>query len=202
MATFTIHRGDTRPALRYRFPAGVDLTGATVRFTVDGIVSRAPAQIVQAAPLAEAEYLWQPANTDQTGLRRAEFEVTYPGGGIETFTHTEGGTRLAVHVLDRVESVAVVRHIIGETVSEPLTLTDDTGAALDLTGMTLTALVTTPGGTLELPLTIHDPLIGEAWPAWGDLGLAPGTYSVRIRMVLPDGGVDLSDDALRLEVLA
>lgn len=199
MATFPIYRGDTLPALRFRFPAGTDLTGATVRFTADGMVSRAAAEIITATAPAEAEYRWRKSDTAQTGLRRAEFEVTYPDGGVETFAYTDDGTRLAVHVLDRVEAATVMRHVIGETVAEPLTFTDDTGAALDLTGATVTAIVE---GVGELPLTVHDALLGEAWPAWDALGLTPGTYSVRLRIEWPNGDVDMSDDVSRLVVTA
>lgn len=84
MATFTLKRGDTAPALRYALlPEIVDLTGASVVFIMDGL-GRAPASVVSAAPPV-VQYDWQPGDTDRAGVRRAEFEVTYPDGGIETW---------------------------------------------------------------------------------------------------------------------
>ena len=85
MATFSIKRGDTSTALRYALkPTSVDLTGASVVFNMRGSVDRAPARIVTATPPV-VEYEWQVGDTAATGLRPAEFEVTYPDGGIETF---------------------------------------------------------------------------------------------------------------------
>lgn len=84
MATFTIKRGDTAPALRYALlPESVDLSGASVVFIMDGL-GRAPALVVEARP-AVVQYDWQPGDTDRTGLHRAEFEVTYSDGSIETY---------------------------------------------------------------------------------------------------------------------
>ena len=84
MATFYIKRGDTAPALRFALlPETVDLTGANVVFVMDGL-GRLPAQIITASPPV-VEYDWQPGDTDQAGLRRAEFEVTYSDGAVETF---------------------------------------------------------------------------------------------------------------------
>lgn len=84
MATFTIKRGDTAPALRYALlPETVDLTGASVVFVLDG-GGRLPAQIVTPSPPV-VQYDWQPGDTDRAGLRRAEFEVTYSDGAIETW---------------------------------------------------------------------------------------------------------------------
>lgn len=85
MATFYIKRGDTGPALRYDLlPSTVDLTGASVVFNMRGAVDRAPVRIVTASPPV-VEYEWQAGDTATTGLRPAEFEVTYPGGLVETF---------------------------------------------------------------------------------------------------------------------
>lgn len=97
MATFTISRGDTSPALRYALlPDTVDLTGATVVFNMRGVLSRAPATVARLAPPA-VQYAWQAGDTDQPGLYRAEFEITYPGGQVETFPT---GDVLAVHITD------------------------------------------------------------------------------------------------------
>ncbi|HHW34406.1 MAG TPA: hypothetical protein GXX24_09765 [Paracoccus solventivorans] len=84
MATFTIKRGDTAPALRYALlPETVDLSGASVAFVMDGL-GRLPARVIEARP-AVVQYDWQPGDTDRTGLHRAEFEVTYSDGAIETW---------------------------------------------------------------------------------------------------------------------
>jgi len=84
MATFTIKRGDTAPALRFALlPETVDLSGASVAFVMDGL-GRAPAHVIEARP-AVVQYDWQPGDTDRAGLYRAEFEVTYSDGAVETF---------------------------------------------------------------------------------------------------------------------
>lgn len=96
MATFTIKRGDTSPALRYALiPASVNLTGATVRFSVRGWLDRAPAVVVSATPPV-VEYVWANGDTDRLGLRPAEFEVTYPGSAVETFPT---GDKLLVNIV-------------------------------------------------------------------------------------------------------
>lgn len=203
MPTHPMTRGDTSPALRYDLiPATVDLTGASVTFSMRGVLDRARAEVISASPPV-VQYNWQRGDTDRPGVYRADFTVTFPSGVIETFPPATGPDVLAVHIAEGAATPVPVGllYIIGETVAEPLTFSDDAGEALDLTGMTLTALVATPTGTVEHPLTIHDPLIGEAWPAWGDLNLPAGTYSVRIRMALPDGSVDIGDDPISLQVV-
>ena len=62
-----------------------------------------------------------------------------------------------------------ITHTRGTTVGDPLTLTDDDGAALDLTGCTVTAHVQVGGTCRDLVATIPDPLIGEAWLDWDAL---------------------------------
>lgn len=94
MATFTIKRGDTAPAIRYSLlPETVDLAGASVVFVLAG--DRLPATVVSTAPPV-VEYSWQPEDTASPGLRRAEFEITYQDGRIETFPN---GEYLLVHVV-------------------------------------------------------------------------------------------------------
>lgn len=171
---------------------------------MDGVVAAAPAQVVSPANPAEAEYAWRAQDTATVGLLRAEFQVTYPDGGVETFAHTSDGSALLVSIRPSLDGGAaeVVRHIIGETAYEPLSLTDDAGAALDLTGAAVAALVSVGGAVVEHPLTIIDAMLGEAWPAWGDLGLPPGSYPVRLRLTWPDGAVDISDTPFTLQVTA
>lgn len=84
MARFTIKRGDTAPALRYTLvPETVDLTGASVVFVLER-GARMPARIITASPPV-VQYDWQPGDTEHVGVRRAEFEVTYSDGAIETW---------------------------------------------------------------------------------------------------------------------
>lgn len=96
MATFTIKRGDTSPALRYALPDSVDLTDATVVFNVRGTLTRAPAQVARLSP-PSVQYEWQPGDTASSGLRPAEFEITFPGGAVETFPV---GADLLIHIID------------------------------------------------------------------------------------------------------
>lgn len=92
-STFTIKQRDTGPRLLFALQpaADIDLTGATVRFSMrlrsTGaiLVNRAAAVIVTATGTPTVAYDWQAANTATAGLCDAEFEVTYAGGAIETF---------------------------------------------------------------------------------------------------------------------
>ena len=102
MVTFRTKRNDTKPirmSLQHKDPqsgaiSAADLTTATgVRFLMDSVTEQgdlgsaivaAPANILD--PLAGlVEYEFQPAETAAAGEYRAEFEVTYTGGEIETF---------------------------------------------------------------------------------------------------------------------
>ena len=97
MATFTIKRGDTSPALRYALlPDSIDLTGANVVFNMAGVLTRAPASVARLSPPA-VQYDWQDGDTDLSGLRRAEFEVTYASGAVETFPADDD---LLIHIID------------------------------------------------------------------------------------------------------
>jgi len=89
---FYIKRGDTSPALRYTLlPSPIDLTGATVRFSMRMRGQNAPeidrvlAQIESPATAGVVLYNWQSGDTATDGERECEFEVTYADGSIETF---------------------------------------------------------------------------------------------------------------------
>lgn len=89
---FYLKRRDTAPSLLYALlPVSTVLTGATVRFNMRNqktravVVSRAAARVVTAAVTPTVAYDWQAADTDEDGFFEAEFEVTYPGGAVETF---------------------------------------------------------------------------------------------------------------------
>lgn len=81
MQVFRMRRGDTRPALRYKFPKGTDLTGAQVRFFVDGVVAGSPASIIAKDV---AQYDWRAGDTEQTGKFEIMFKILYPDSGIES----------------------------------------------------------------------------------------------------------------------
>lgn len=99
MATFTIYRGDTSPALRFALsPETVDLAGAAVVFNMRGRIARAPAAIVTASPPV-VEYAWAAGDTDLLGLYPAEFEVTFPGGAVETYRNCDDGGDLVVNII-------------------------------------------------------------------------------------------------------
>ncbi len=103
--TFRIKQNDTAPSLRANLKQGdndpIDLSNATVRFHMravgssyavvdkDAVVANAGSGIVQ--------YNWEQADTATVGEYQAEFEVTYPGGEVETFPN---GGFLGVTVTD------------------------------------------------------------------------------------------------------
>lgn len=89
MATIKIKRGDTAPALRYAFPAEVDLTDATVAFIMSPrpggqSVVVAPAAVLTTDPPV-AEYTWSQGDTDADGSYYAEFEVSFADGRVQRF---------------------------------------------------------------------------------------------------------------------
>lgn len=93
--TFYLKKGDTSPSLIYALtPTSVDLTGATVRFNMrlsGGAtkVNRAAAVIVTPTVAPTVQYNWTVADTDTAGFYEAEFEITYPGGAVETFPNSD-----------------------------------------------------------------------------------------------------------------
>ena len=100
--TFYLKRGDTSPSLVYALlPVSVDLTGATVRFSMKSRdsgsvkINRATAVVVTPTGTPTVRYDWQPADVDTVAFYDAEFEVTYQGGAVETFPNV-GFIRVAV----------------------------------------------------------------------------------------------------------
>src|SRR5687767_9479024 len=93
VATVHMKRGDTAPAFRARCLDGdtpVNLTGSTVRFIMEdasGVttVDAAAAPDDQAAQPGWVQYAWSTGDTDTIGAYRAELEVTFPDGTIQTF---------------------------------------------------------------------------------------------------------------------
>lgn len=91
---FKIKQNDTSPTIQatLKDAAGVvvPVTGATIVFNMrprgstDPTISRGAGTVVDGAGGVVA-YPWQDGDTAITGTYDAEFEVTYSGGGIETF---------------------------------------------------------------------------------------------------------------------
>jgi len=93
---FDIKQNDTKPDLQVTLKDGagaaVDVTGATVRFSMRNQLTKALKVNEQAVTLVTAasgvvKYVWGTlaGDNDTPGLYDAEFEVTYSGGAIETF---------------------------------------------------------------------------------------------------------------------
>lgn len=94
---FYIKSNDTSPALAYELvPASVDLTGATVKFSMRqvgqnaALISRSAAIVLIATVTPTVKYVWQPGDVANRGdlLCEGEFEVTYADGSIETFPNS------------------------------------------------------------------------------------------------------------------
>ncbi len=82
-------RGDTAPPLRaqlLRNGVPVQLSGTTVMLNFSG--NKNPCTIVDAEN-GIIEYRWQVGDTSVTGVYRAEIEVTYSDGGVETFPNND-----------------------------------------------------------------------------------------------------------------
>jgi len=100
MANFSIKENDTLPALRavLKDSAGepIDLTGATVMFHMRN-TSNSNVKVDSAATIIDAgggvvDYQWIAQDTDNVGQYEIEFEVTFPGGGVQTFPNNSYGT--------------------------------------------------------------------------------------------------------------
>ena len=107
MTTIKIKQDDTQPALKVilKDSAGnpVNLTGASVQVAIQhysqpAIKFNRDAYIADAVA-GEVWLIWQPGETQVTGLYRIEFRVTYQDGNRETFP---GGGYLLVNILERI----------------------------------------------------------------------------------------------------
>ncbi len=96
-------RGDTKPDFIANLTdndAPVDLTAATAvrvigkRGTVSAFIDTAPTRDNAAGKVT---HLWAAAQTAEVGRIACEIEVTWPGGGVQTFPP---GSYLAVDVVD------------------------------------------------------------------------------------------------------
>ena len=99
-------QNDTRPALVASLTdandQAVNLPGATVVFNMrvepaGPTKVSASAATVLASEAREVSYSWSAANTDTADDYEAEFQVTYAGGGIQTFP---GRNHILVHIVD------------------------------------------------------------------------------------------------------
>jgi hypothetical protein len=118
---FHIKRGDLEPAIEgvlKRIDATgiirpVDLTGAVrVKFAMklkDAKIPKvdAPASIIS-PEAGVVRYTWQPGDTDTVGIYKAEWQVEWPGGRLETFPST-----------DDPESGGYIKIIIREDIATP-----------------------------------------------------------------------------------
>lgn len=103
---FFIGQGDTAPVLQVTLKdsegTGVDVTGATVKFSM---VNRATGQqkvnegtvtlVTEASGIVE--YPWVAADTSRHGDFLGAFEVTYSDGTIETFPNNRANP-LVIHI--------------------------------------------------------------------------------------------------------
>ncbi len=103
---FYIKQNDTTPVITVDLTdsndAAVNLTGATVVFSMRvepagaTKISGASATVVD-AEAGQVSYSWTAANTDTADDYEAEFQVTYSGGGVQTFP---GRNWILVHIID------------------------------------------------------------------------------------------------------
>tara|TARA_R100001463_G_scaffold130980_1_gene190742 strand:+ start:651 stop:974 length:324 start_codon:yes stop_codon:yes gene_type:complete len=94
---FKIKQNDTSPIIQATLKdansAAVDLTGASVRFHM--IKYRGTSTKVAAAAAivdddaGTVKYVWQSGDTDTVGSFKAEFQVTFSDGTVETFPNTD-----------------------------------------------------------------------------------------------------------------
>lgn len=95
-------QNDTAPSVKTTLLDGdgdaVDITGATIRFHMkdvkDGTVKVDGSMVIKDPTNGVAWYIWSSGDTDTLGTYYVEFEVTYPGGSIETFPNNKSLTLL------------------------------------------------------------------------------------------------------------
>lgn len=87
----TLKQGDTRHAIKATLKdvngSPVDLTGASVRFTM---ATRHREMIVDKEAILQDGQAWvvfEAGETDVTGLLEGEFRVSYPDSRVEAFPH-------------------------------------------------------------------------------------------------------------------
>ncbi len=97
MAGYRHKQGDTTPPLTVTLQHNtvpINLTGATVRFHMSpaiqgvGSVVNAPGVVLD-APAGRVRYMWAVSDVAAAGVHRAEFEVTFADGTVESFPNAE-----------------------------------------------------------------------------------------------------------------
>jgi hypothetical protein len=103
MSRFDIKRNDRLPAISVFLEAGnaaIDLTSCTVRFLMTseatGVLKVDGAATVLSASTGKVSYEWGATDTDTSGVYRAEWEVTFPGGKTRTVP-SKGYDTVEVH---------------------------------------------------------------------------------------------------------
>jgi len=89
-STFYLKQHDTKPSYAAQLlqdGSAVDLTDATVKFHMGSVID-APATIVDALT-GNVRYDWVAADTEVAGTYKAEFEVTFSDGSIQTFPNQD-----------------------------------------------------------------------------------------------------------------
>lgn len=93
-AALNIKRNDTRTAIKaeLKSPKGdpIDLTGASVVFTMvkyGRILVNRDADVLD-EETGKVAFVFEEGETAETGDMKAEFEVTYPDGSVETFPNS------------------------------------------------------------------------------------------------------------------
>lgn len=95
--SFQIKRGDTLPALEciIQAPTGtaLSLAGATVKFLMKartgGALKVDRAAVIVDPTAGHVKHDWQAADTDTAGGYFGEFEVTWSGGGKQTYPRAD-----------------------------------------------------------------------------------------------------------------
>lgn len=97
MATYTVKRGDTVPVVTDTLldstGAAVNLTGATVKFHMttwdrSAVVANAAATGPNGGALdatGQVQYAWASGDVAAAGVYKAEWEVTFVGGKVESW---------------------------------------------------------------------------------------------------------------------
>ena len=107
MTTINIKQDDTQPAMKVRLKNAsgnaVNLTNATVQAAIQHyskpVIKFLRSAYVADAATGEVWLIWQPEETQVTGLYRIEFRVVYQDGNRETFPN-DG--YLLVNILERI----------------------------------------------------------------------------------------------------
>lgn len=93
MSDFYIKQNDTSPSIKVQFLDSdnipVNITGSVIKFKMtnynsgENVVDKAA--VISDGEDGTAYYLWDAVDTSIAGLFKAEFEVTYTDGYVETF---------------------------------------------------------------------------------------------------------------------